>query len=375
MVWAPFGENGILATPKVLGAQLMHCALNGKMLKMAHAESPERRQQSRGIESTGERYLPWANDPVCAYEHLHRYAYISRYVKGKKVLDLASGEGYGTALLARTAGFAVGIDIDKKAVQHASKKYFAQNLRFILGSITDIPLTARFDVIICFEAVEHIRAHEKLLDEVKRLLAPDGLFVISTPNKSEYRTQEGANPFHVKELDFEEFRALLTRHFGRVQFFGQRVHSGSSLWPCETKQSGAVSGFFIDRADGEFLVSEAAQPIPLYYIGIASNAAALPQFSSEVLLDNSNALMKVQEQALAWREEQVKQMERSMRFQEKALEWRASQIEDLQARMESITSGRAWRFIQAFMRIRDLAFPRLSRRRRAYSRFVQNIHF
>jgi O-antigen biosynthesis protein len=356
---------------------------------MAGLNSPDRQQGSDSIKQTGERFLPWANDPVCAYEHLHRYAYIARYVKGKSVLDLASGEGYGTAMLARTAGLTIGIDIDENAVQHANKKYLAENLRFLSGSITNIPLTTQFDIIICFEAIEHIYDQEKLLVEVKRLLAPDGLFVISTPNKSEYRIQQPSNPFHVKELDFKEFKGLLANHFSQVHFWGQRVDCGSSLWPCETKGSGSVSDFSIDRSVDEFVVSESEQRIPLYYIGIASNAAAMPDFASEFLLDRSNALLKErdriqrelvdsfrsQEQSPACRVEQVKQLERSICLLTEALEWRESQKEDLQAQIDSIKSGRAWQLIKMFMRIRDLVFPTLSRRRRIYGRFVQSIHF
>jgi len=362
---------------------------------MAQSELPERRQGLEEIESTGERFLPWGNDPVCAYEHLHRYSYIARYVKGKRVLDLASGEGYGTAILARNAAFAVGIEIDEKAVHHARNKYLAENLRFILGSITDIPLAAHFDVIICFEAIEHIYAQEKLLCEVKRLLAPDGLFVISTPNKSEYRVQESPNPFHVKELDFEEFKGLLANQFKQVKFLAQRVQSGSSLWPCESKRSGELSGSFINYSEGEFVISEAAQRTPLYYVGVASNAVSMPDFPPEFLQDSSNTLAKTHEQTLAWcieqmkqqersidnlkealqwRTEQVKQHERSIGNLKEALEWQKMQQEDLQVQLDSTKSGRTWRFIQMLMRIHELAFPTFSRSRSIYNRLVQNLH-
>jgi len=334
---------------------------------MAKSKSPQKHEGIGSIKPTGERFLPWANDPVCAYEHLHRYAYISRYVKGKKVLDLASGEGYGTAMLAQAASLAIGIDIDKKTVIHANNKYPAENLRFILGSITDIPLTIRFDVIVCFEAIEHIHAHKKLLGEVKRLLAPDGLFIVSTPNKSAYRVQESRNPFHVKELDFTEFETLLNNNFGQVRFFGQRVYCGSSLWPCETKQPGTVPDVFVDRSADEFVVSESEQRIPLYYIGIASETA-LPDFPSEFLLDSSNALLK--EAARVQQE-----MQATIRSQEQGLAWLESKVEDMRAQVDSIKSGRIWRLAQTFMRIRDLAFPTLSRRKRIYSRLAQTIHF
>ena len=92
------------------------------------------------LEWTGERFLPWMKDPLLAYEHLHRYVHASGYAKGRRVLDLASGEGYGSSLLARTAASVVGVDIDKCVVGHANAKYGSSNLRFVCGTITDVPI-------------------------------------------------------------------------------------------------------------------------------------------------------------------------------------------------------------------------------------------
>src|SRR6202166_1480667 len=140
------------------------------------------------LEWTGERFLPWIKESRIAYEHLHRYAYASTFVKDKLVLDLASGEGYGSGMLATSAASVTGIDIDESVVRHATEKYGSRNLQFISGSITAIPIQEdhSFDVIVCFEAIEHIEDQEKLLGEVKRLLKPEGLFIVSTPNKAAY---------------------------------------------------------------------------------------------------------------------------------------------------------------------------------------------
>src|SRR5205085_413641 len=129
------------------------------------------------LEWTGERYVPWIRDAEIGYEHLHRYAFAAQFVRNKRVLDLASGEGYGSDFLARTAKHVIGIDIDEKAIKHAQNKYIRPNLEFKLGSIVDIPLNGStlFNVVVCFEALEHVDDHEKLLTEVKRLLTPNGL--------------------------------------------------------------------------------------------------------------------------------------------------------------------------------------------------------
>src|SRR5438105_2987107 len=120
------------------------------------------------LEWTGERFLPWIKESTIAYEHLHRYAFASTLVEGKRVLDLASGEGYGSNMLAASAATVTGIDIDESVVRHAAGKYGRKNLQFIPGSITAVPIPDdhSFDAIVCFEAIEHIEDQEKLLGEV-----------------------------------------------------------------------------------------------------------------------------------------------------------------------------------------------------------------
>jgi len=152
------------------------------------------------LEWTGERYVPWFEGAEIGYEHLHRYAFATQFVRNKSVLDLACGEGYGSNLLARTAKHVVGIDLDEQTVKHAKNKYIRSNLEFRIGSITEIPINGQhvFDVIVCFEALEHVDDHEKLLSEAKRLLAPGGLFFVSTPNKTLYTDEPHFNnPYHV----------------------------------------------------------------------------------------------------------------------------------------------------------------------------------
>jgi len=62
------------------------------------------------LEWTGERYVPQMRGTI-ALEHLHRYAFASEYVQGLDVLDIASGEGYGSEMLSRTARHVYGVDI------------------------------------------------------------------------------------------------------------------------------------------------------------------------------------------------------------------------------------------------------------------------
>jgi len=297
---------------------------------------------------TGERFVPWAKEAAVAYEHLHRYLWASTLVKGKRVLDLASGEGYGANLLARHAAYVCGVDIDEAAVRHAAENYSKPNLQFLRGSITNVPISDdhSFDMIVCFEAIEHIEEHDALLSEVKRLLTPEGLFVVSTPNKDVYDTDgEASNPFHVKELTFDEFNTLLEKYFSDVVYLGQRLHPASSLWPIGLLNGKAIQEFVIERGEAEFSEVSTKNRVPRYFVGIASDSPGIAQ-SGSVLLDHSDELTDLlnekdrdlsatkvsADKARAWFEEQLAE-------RNEALARRAAEVELLNHDVEQLSMG------------------------------------
>jgi SAM-dependent methyltransferase len=311
------------------------------------------------LEWTGERFLPWLEQPTIAYEHLHRYAYAAGFVRGKRVLDMASGEGYGSKMLSETASFVVGIDIDDNAVRHASDTYTSSKLQFLTGSIAAVPIENdhSFDVIVCFEAIEHIENQDELLKEVKRLLKADGIFIVSTPNKALYHEEEREeNPFHVKELNFDEFHALLDAHFSSVQFLGQRVHSGSTMWPIGTTRSTGFEEFVIDRGENEYRFIEREKRIPLYFIGVASDSPLSAPQPSSVLIDHSDGLLREGKKAVAWREEKISTLETGLKWRQEQLEareeqlhardeainWQEQQIGHLKEGLEQLQTGLEW---------------------------------
>jgi SAM-dependent methyltransferase len=308
------------------------------------------------LEWTGERFLPWLEHPTIAYEHLHRYAYASGFVRGKRVLDMASGEGYGSKMLSETASLVVGIDIDDNAVRHARGRYTSSNLQFLTGSITAAPIENdhSFDVIVCFEAIEHIENQDQLLKEVKRLLKADGIFIVSTPNKALYHEEErDENPFHVKELNFEEFQTLLGRYFSNVHFLGQRVHSGSTMWPIGTRRSTGFEEFVIDRGENEYRFIENDQRVSLYFVGIASDSPLTAPQPSSVLVDHSDGLIREGKNAVAWREEKISSLEAGLKWREeqlqardKAINWQTEQIGHLKGGLEQLQTGLEWTHTQ-----------------------------
>ncbi|MCR8560186.1 class I SAM-dependent methyltransferase [Mucilaginibacter sp. BJC16-A38] len=164
-------------------------------------------------------------------EHLHRYSIAIPYVKHKTVLDIASGEGYGSNLLSREAQFVFGVDIDAEAVAAAEAKYGSSKISFLQGSADEIPVeTGTIDVVVSFETLEHHDKHEEMLAEIKRVLKPGGLLIMSSPDKKYYTDVTGyVNKFHVRELYADEFRALISRYFKHGAFLNQRFLAGSLI--------------------------------------------------------------------------------------------------------------------------------------------------
>jgi len=228
------------------------------------------------LEATGERFIPGMGG-VIKKEHLHRYFLARQICAGLDVLDAACGEGYGSAMLAEVARSVVGVDIDAATVAHANAKYALENLRFAQGDCARLPLKDdSVDLVVSFETIEHHDRHEEMMREIRRVLRPGGVLLISSPNRPEYdKTLSEPNPFHVKELDFEEFAQLLRRHFANMAFYAQRVVSGSLIVPY-----GHDEGGFADFEEGGKAYSPGLSS-PIYFVALASDED-VPQLGASV---------------------------------------------------------------------------------------------
>nr|WP_290693297.1 glycoside hydrolase family 99-like domain-containing protein [Halomonas sp. UBA3074] len=227
----------------------------------------------QGLTPTGERYLPNVLTGDIIAEHMHRYYLAQGYVENKDVLDIACGEGYGSHYLAQTAASVVGVDVDPATVEHAQATYSYPGLNYRQGDCAAIPLPdSSVDVVVSFETIEHHDRHEAMMEEIKRVLRPEGLLIISSPDKHEYSEKPGYdNPYHVKELYKQEFEQLLKSHFANSTLIGQRVVYGSAMWDTRKKNHTTYSEA---RPQGQ-----GGTPDPLYWVALASQEK-LPELRS-----------------------------------------------------------------------------------------------
>ena len=117
-----------------------------------------------------------------------------------------------------------------------------------------------------------------------RVLADDGVFIVSSPDKRTYTDLSGfRNEFHVRELYREELLALLKTHFPEVRLYGQKLLFQSAIWSVDDDASaaGIAAATAESAADGSTLVKSGLQYDPLYFIAVCSRRPlqGLPQLA------------------------------------------------------------------------------------------------
>jgi 2-polyprenyl-3-methyl-5-hydroxy-6-metoxy-1,4-benzoquinol methylase len=159
---------------------------------------------------------------------LTRYKFASAFIKSKRVLDIASGSGYGSFfLLNKGAKEIVAGDISRIVIKFANLHYRKGNLHFVQLDAIYMPFRNDcFDIIVSFETIEHLKNWEKFLQECKRCLKKGGIFIISTPNSGSYLLNRIlSNPAHVYEFDSREFQQAIKRYFKIEEVYAQRLMS------------------------------------------------------------------------------------------------------------------------------------------------------
>ena len=171
---------------------------------------------------TGERTLPDVPEENYWYRrHLTVYEWIAERVKGLDVVDMACGEGYGSAVLARRAARVTGVDANPEAHEHARARYTRPGLGFARELVET--WAEPVDAVVFLQTIEHVEDPGAILDHFKSILRPGGVVFVSTPNLLTLAgpgREKSDNPWHVKEYRADEFRELCRAHFERVELLG-----------------------------------------------------------------------------------------------------------------------------------------------------------
>jgi SAM-dependent methyltransferase len=262
------------------------------------------------FEWTGEQFLPAERDAAGVYQHVHRYMYISEFLKGKRVLDAASRDGSGSNILAGAAASVVGIVADARTADGARDRYKKPNLEFTCESIDTIPLDHSFDAIVFFDAIDS----EAVLTDVKRLLTRDGLFIVSVPCRD--------------ENSVEDLRKVLMRHFSTAQIFAQGVYGVSIIEPAEATANTTFKQIAMTREG-------ASRPVPSHLIGIAADSRLTILELGSIFTDQRNDLLKE-------KEKMIEELLESKAYQAKAMQWFESQLAERRESLASLQEAFAW---------------------------------
>lgn len=280
-----------------------------------------------------ERFVVGENSPVIHYEHAHRYAFAARCTAGLRVLDLASGSGYGSQILRAAGAHVTALDLSVGAARLAEPSACADARQLPFAD-------ASFDAVICFEAIEHVPNPDAVVTEIRRVLTRTGWALISTPDREIYTDRMGnRNPFHIAEMTADEFAALLGEEFEHVRLYGQSVWAGS--WLAELDSATAETrdlSVVVEDLSGEdrpaapwTTEGETALPAPMYLIAFcAQSQKRLRELRSlagrqSVLHDPSQWLLGVYFEAL-----------RGLVARDREIETFASHSHDLQLRVASL---------------------------------------
>lgn len=155
--------------------------------------------------------------------HLSKYKFALKFCNGKNVLEIGCGSGYGSEYLAESGTKKItAYDVDPKAINFAIRNSSHNNITFAEGNAETLRLRDKYDVILSFEVLEHLRHPHKLLELARNGLRKGGIFILSTPHRAVSIQDSGrpANPYHVHEYYPKELKEILLKYFKKVQLYG-----------------------------------------------------------------------------------------------------------------------------------------------------------
>ena len=251
------------------------------------------------------------NPGLIRAEHEGRYRWAASAVGGKKVLDAGCGVGYGTAMLAEAgASSIVGVDIAGEAVEDAIRR--ADSIgEFVVGDLEQLPFTpCSFDVAVCFEVIEHVQRRDLVLDELQRVLHPEGVLIVSSPNRNVYLP---GNPHHVREYTPSELHAALTKRFRHVALYRQHQWIGSLITDDVGLQTQSSA---VEIAASVRKVAGVAPGEEVYTLAVAADGPLPVMGGTAILTDAID---------LRWWHDKVTALERELDALQNSVSWRITQ--------------------------------------------------
>lgn len=295
------------------------------------------------MEDTGERLIPEGHIQTLTYgEHLSRYSSVVDIVKDRVVLDIASGAGYGTNLIAQHAKQVTGVDYSQDAIEYSKKLYKSKNLNFIQADAQALPFEdSSVEVVVSLETIEHLNNPEKFVKEVKRVLKPDGVFIVSTPNDDEYI--EG-NEFHIHEFRLKDLRKLIGKYFSKSEFYYQGSYFAAGLYSEDVftkggEWSGPVAKTFGQRSNKA-----------IYFQAVATDATLPRLLETTIVADawsTKDDLSRDKDKQID-RRELVKQVEESLSSIKSLTESHTKMSEEL----NDIKSSKSWKLVLRARKVR-----------------------
>lgn len=187
-----------------------------KIFNIEHTSTTGERIRPDNFQST-EDYILWLR-------HLFAYTFVEKKILNDHiVLEVGCGEGYGTSIISKNSFKTIGLDVDKKTILHATKRYKTTKCIFKHYDGVNIPYCDNtFDVIISFQVIEHIEADINFISEIYRVLKKNGLFFVTTPNKT-YRLKPNQKPwnrYHKREYDSGQLKKVLLNDFSDIKVYG-----------------------------------------------------------------------------------------------------------------------------------------------------------
>lgn len=337
-----------------------------------HAGTPGDPTVPDAGDDTGERFIPegWRGRLI-SIEHEARYRWAEALARDRDVLDVACGVGYGTSILVRAGARRVlGVDFSDEAVEQARNRV-GDPADFLVGDLLNLPCKDdSFDLITCFETIEHVADPGRGLDELRRVLRPGGVLLLSSPNRDVYIP---GNPFHLHEYTPDELEDALSARFAQVRLLRQQNHLGSLICGDDTFTAADLD----HPIDADMRKGVAAAAGEELYTVAAASDAPLPSLPSLGVLGEVFDVKVWYERALAWEERALVTEARAQARQamQSGAEYELERVLTLQADLLSSLSWRVTkplrtakqvaRWAKRFRELRDGGVRRLAARGRA----------